>query len=160
MLKCEYCGQENAEHLTACSGCATPFASASGPPPVSLTPAQIKTRRHLMIGGISFLVGLGGTIVSYATTESGKFSVFHGAIAFGLAEFIYVFINRKKSYEQIITREAEDAAYEALAQGARLEAQGQTANALALYRKIAEQFPETPVGRDALASIKNLQPPP
>jgi hypothetical protein len=157
MLKCEYCGQENAEHLTACSGCATPLASASSPPPVSLTPAQMKTRRHLMIGGISLLAGLGGTIVSYLTTESGSYYLFYGAIAFGLAEFIYVFLNRKKSYEQVMTREAEDAAYEALAEGARLEARGQTATALALYQKIAEQFPDTAVGRDALTSIKNLQ---
>ena len=111
----------------------------------------------MMSGGIFLLVGLGGTIFSYVTTQSGRYWIFHGAIAFGLAEFIYVFLNRKKSYEQVMAREAEDAAYEALAEGARLEAKGQTAAALALYQKIAEQFPDTSVGRDALTSIKNLQ---
>lgn len=113
----------------------------------------------MMLGGLWFLGGTAVTVGSYAASASGGFLVAYGAILWGLAEFLYGFVNRKKSSEQMENCEAEDAAYEALAEGARLETQGQHAAALALYQKIAELHPDTPVGRDALASIKNLRPP-
>lgn len=162
MSKCDYCGRENADNAATCAECGTELPRAPGtPPPVPAPPAKNTASRHMMLGVFWFLGGSAVTIGSYAVSNffGGWYLVAKGAILWGLAEFIYGFINRKKSSDQLERREAEDAAYEALAEGARLEAQGQQAAALALYQKIAELHPDTPVGWDALASIKNLRPP-
>jgi hypothetical protein len=113
----------------------------------------------MLIGGFFFLTGTAVTVGSYLASETGGFLLAYGAILWGFVEFFYGFANRKKSPDQLISHAAEDAAYEALAEGARLEAKGQPAAALALYQKIAERHPDTPVGWDALTSIKNLRPP-
>jgi hypothetical protein len=163
MIKCDYCGRENAETNATCAECGTDLPRAPGTPPPLPDQMPLHTaHKHMKRGGTVFAFGSLMTVITYVMADAGGlgfYVVWWGAMFGGLADFLYGFANRHQPSDQLDKREAEDAAYETLAQAARLETQGQQAAALALYQKIAEQHPDTPVGWDALASIKNLRPP-
>ena len=109
----------------------------------------------MLHGGFWCLGGILVTVFSYIgaanSRSGGTYIIAWGAIVFGAIYFLQGLSgpNDRPS--------TEDIGYEALAHGTRLETEGRVQEALAIYQRILEKYPETDAGRDAKKSIESLQ---
>jgi hypothetical protein len=168
MKKCGYCGRENGDEDMQCRECGTAFvaepaADASKFPP-SLNPAQAQ-----MVYGALWCVG--GTLVTLFTYMAaasdpygGHYIIAWGAIVFGAVRFFQGLCRKNaipSAHDLLIRRNpklrADDSGYEALSYATRLEVEGRVQEAMALYRRIGTEFPDSDAGHDAIKSLESLQ---
>ena len=106
-------------------------------------------------GALWCLGGLLVTGITYTMAANspagGTYIIAWGAIVFGAVRFFQGFFGQdgQPSAEQI--------AFNALGYGARLEAEGKIAEAVAVYQSIIEKYPQSDASNDAKKSIENLQ---
>lgn len=160
MKNCAYCGRENTGDAPHCRECGTALGPARENPPASEpapsdNPARTAADKRMLYGGLVCLGGILVTVFSYigaATSRTGgTYIIAWGAILFGAIRF---FQGLKGPDDRPST---EDIGYEALAHATRLETEGRVQEALAIYQRIVEKYPETDAGRDARKSIESLQ---
>jgi hypothetical protein len=110
----------------------------------------------MLSGALWCIGGIFVTVITYLSAASsptgGTYFVAWGAIIFGAVRFF-----QGLSGGDSKPNTEEDIGYAALAHGTRLETEGRAQEALAVYQRIVEQYPQTDAGRDAKKSIESLQ---
>ena len=156
MKTCDYCGRENDEDAAQCHGCGTPFVAKEPvrPPPLPGQRRRVSPENKMIAGALWCFGGILTTLISYASAVNnpygGSYMVALGAIVFGS----YQFVEGVRERDNRTT--AEDVATKALAYGTQLEIKGRIPEALAVYREVAETFPNTLAGHDAKKSLESL----
>ncbi len=102
----------------------------------------------ILVTGTSYLA-------AWTSPFGGTYIIAYGAIIFGAIRCYQGWRDRESppSSSEIDT----DTGYEVLALGTRLEMEGRVQEALVVYQKIIEQYPDTEASRDAKKSIDSLQ---
>jgi hypothetical protein len=156
MKTCDYCGRENTDDAAHCRECGTRFVSENDPLP-------FKSLEHVAAGKKMFtgaLIGLVGLVMSLLTW----FFIRPGAPQFGTWWFVIgcgvtliggLLICRGMADRDKL-RDAEKIGFEALSYAIKLEAEGRVQEALVVYQRIVQEYPDSNLGRDAKRSIKNL----
>jgi hypothetical protein len=171
--KCSYCGRQNTDDASDCSGCGTEFPGGSKDsqtsPDASDNPERAAAEKRMLHGAIWCIGGILVTLLTYAAAANspggGTYIVAWGAIVFGARRFFQGLSSRNAgpSHEDLrynsrhTRRTREDLGYEELAHGARLERKGQVQEALAAYQTVVEEYPHTNASEDAKKSIESLQ---
>jgi hypothetical protein len=160
MKNCTYCGRENPDDAAGCRECGTVFVTepdnsqASGPR-ASAGLARTAAEKRMLSGALWFLGGILVTVLSYGSAASspsgGTYVIAWGAIVFGALRFFQGLSGRDTQPS------SEDIGYYELACGTKLEREGHVREALLVYQRIIEKYPQTDVGRDAKKSIESLQ---
>ena len=157
MNKCTYCGHENADNAAQCGACGTSLATERNASQPSRAPSENPTRtvadKRMLYGALWCMGGILVTALTYAAASGpggGTYVIAFGAIIWGAVQFLSGLTDKNKRPNP------EDVAYHALEGATRLEVQGRIQEALVVYQKIVESYPDTGAGRDAQKSIENL----
>lgn len=157
MQKCSYCGKENNDGSTNCSGCGTPVKADRAHVDASADSDMANPRftlgQKLMLrGAFWFAGGVVVTLFSYLAAINspygGHYVIACGAIIFGLAQFF-------RGRAAASGTDTEDQAQEFLDAAAHLESVDR-AKAVALYEEIATKFPGTRASEEAQRNIQTL----
>jgi hypothetical protein len=156
--KCDYCGRENAAGALRCSGCGSDRANPGGITPMAEPIPDDSTRRAAekrMVRGALWCIGgilvTGTTYLLASGPAGGTYVIAWGAIVFGAVEFICGATGHKEEIDP------EELAYHALEVATRLETEGRVQEAIAIYERIAQEYPNKPAGHDAQKSLESLR---
>lgn len=162
MKRCGYCGRENSDEATHCQGCGTTFAN--NPIHSDVPRPRSPATEQMIYGAVWCIGGLLVTGVSYIAAVSspfgGHYIIAWGAVVFGAVRFIEGLA--AKSGAQTVKPQPSIMSIrpdpnELLSYGTRLEAQGRVSEALIVYKRVATEYPNSDVGRDANISYEDLQ---
>lgn len=166
MNNCSYCGRPNPADVAHCRECGTalavqPGSSASGESIPSEDPASTVAEKRMM-HGLRWCIGGGAvTTVTYLAASSGPgagtYFVAWGAILYGIVQIVQGLTGRKVRPGEIDQTVRDDLGYDALSLGTRLEGLGRVDEALAVYQKVIELYPDSGAAHDAQKSMESLR---
>jgi hypothetical protein len=158
MKNCSYCGRGNEDYAGQCGECGTSFdtevtVSQRAKPETPNDGARAAEKR-MFSGALWCVGGILVTLITYFSAASspsgGTYIVAWGAIVFGALQFFQGLFNRNGKPSSV------DTGYEALGYAAQLETKGRVQEALVVYQKIIEKYPDTDASNDAKKSIESL----
>src|SRR5579859_1161808 len=158
MLKCSYCGKENADDSPFCGGCGTALGTAPNNVKAGLTaeiedPRRVQGKKRMVSGALWFFGGSAVTLVSYLAAVSspygGHYVIAWGAVVFGAIRF---FQGRAAAAGRV---DHNSQARELLALAAQFESVDRE-KAVALYDEIVRTFVGTAASREAQRNIQAL----
>lgn len=158
MLKCSYCGKDNADDSPTCGGCGTALATGlsdvkTDPSLETEDPRRAEGKRQMVSGAVWFFGGSALTLFSYmAAVRSpygGHYVITYGAIVFGAMRFFQGWAGAAGRVD------SNGQAQELLEVAARLES-ADRAKAVAVYEEIIRAFPNTRASKEAQRNIQAL----
>ena len=156
--KCTYCGKENIGHLASCSGCGTALIEleiadeSSGKKSMALALFLAMTFGPLGLLYVNVTNGLLLLAISLPFTLTGTGRPWVSIVVRLVCVVLAFNVMRSESPSVQSMRQQNDLLDEA----ARLENVDRE-KAILAYQKIAENYPDTPAGREAARNIELLQ---
>jgi hypothetical protein len=122
--------------------------------PMPEDPMRSAAEKRMLYGALWCIGGIlttGATYVAASGPGGGRYVVAWGAIVFGAIQFFRGLSGRNEQAD------AEDVAYGDLEAATKLETEGRIQEAIAVYEKIAQEYPNKPAGQDAQKSLESLR---
>ncbi len=129
MLKCDYCGKENADETQACGGCGTPLVGGD-----EAAADEAGTERPVSVGGLlECVLGVAGLCGGH----------------------VYSLVHLVQGLSRFDTTADADSPHSLLERAAQLESVDMRA-AVALYKRIVQQHPGTAAAKEAARNLQAL----